>query len=336
MIGVLGLHYMNKNIGGGLTAALPANVLAAHVLESLCIISVNIFVLISGYFMINRKMTGLSKAVELYLIMLLYRLLFYAVGVYSGSTPFSWKGLLFAGIPFINGKLWFLETYMLLLLFAPFVNILIEHLNQNAHLLFIVLWMLIFSVWSSFLPSPPLTDSGYGITNFITLYLIAAYIRKYIRLPKNRKSVLFALIIGFISVLLITASSFTVLKNRAWDYCYFFNIIASTAVFYAFLNLPETYSPAINTVAELTFGVYICHANDNIQNLVYHRLMRTQDYINSPLMPIHFAICIILQFAVFAAVDYLRQMLWKPTVGKYLKNSKWLEKERLWELTVFN
>ena len=39
------------------------------------------------------------------------------------------------------------------------------------------------------------------------------YIRKYIRLPKNRKSVLFALIIGFISVLLITASSFTVLKN---------------------------------------------------------------------------------------------------------------------------
>ena len=72
MIGVLGLHYMNKSIGGGLNATLPYNVVLTHFLESICITSVNVFILISGYFMIYQKTTGLRKAIDLYLVLLCY------------------------------------------------------------------------------------------------------------------------------------------------------------------------------------------------------------------------------------------------------------------------
>lgn len=336
MIGVLGLHYLNKGIGGGLNTALPSNVVLTHFLESLCITSVNVFVLISGYFMINQKTTGLRKAIELYLVLLCYYLSFYAIACALGETVFSWKELAYLIVPFARGDKWFLETYILLLLFAPFLNILISNLNKNTHILLGGIWLIVFSVWPSFFPSPPLADQGYGITNFVTLYLISSYIRKYVQLPKDRKNVLAALLVFAASVLLITASCFTILKNRAWWYCYLFNIIASTAVFYAFLNLPETSNAGINTVAGLTLGVYISHSFLHFQNLIYHKLMQIDRFSDSPYLFTHFLICILLQFIVFAAIEYLRQLIWKPTIGKWLANSKALQAEQAWERHIFS
>ena len=46
MLGVVGLHYFNKKLGGALNTTVPVNIYIAHFLESLCITSVNIFVLI--------------------------------------------------------------------------------------------------------------------------------------------------------------------------------------------------------------------------------------------------------------------------------------------------
>ena len=336
MFGVLGCHYLNKSIGGGLNTTLPSNIVLSHILESLCITSVNVFVLISGYFMISQKTTGLRKAIELYLILLSYYLPFYAVACITGETVFSWKEFAYMIVPFARGDKWFLETYILLLLFAPYLNILIANLNKDTHLLLVFIWLTVFSVWSSFFPSPPLTDKGYGITNFVTLYLISSYIRKYIQLPKDKKSILIALLAFVVSVLLITVSSFSVFKGRAWGYCYLFNITASTAIFFAFLNLPETSNAGINTVAGLTFGVYISHSYIHFRDLVYHKIMHTERYIDGPYLVPHFLICIMLQFIVFAAIEYLRQLLWKPTVGKLLANSKILKAEQTWERQVFS
>ena len=336
MIGVLGCHYLNKSIGGGLNTTLPSNIVLTHFLESLCITSVNVFVLISGYFMISQKTTGLRKAIELYLILLCYYLPFYAVVCVMGEAVFSWKELAYLIVPFARGDKWFLETYILLLLFAPFLNTLIANLNKKTHLLLGIIWLMVFSVWSSFFPSPPLTDKGYGITNFVTLYLISSYIRKYLQLPKAGKSVLIALLIFVVSVLLITVSSFSVFSGRAWGYCYFFNIMASTGIFYAFLNLPEVNNSWINTVAGLTFGVYISHSYLHFRNLIYHELMHIDRFLNSAYLFPHFLICILLQFIFFAAIEYLRQFLWKPTIGKWLANCKALEAEQNWERQLFN
>ena len=144
-----------------------------------------------------------------------------------------------------------------------------------------------------------------------------------------------SLLVFAVSVLLITLSSFSMFKGRAWGYCYFFNITASTAIFYAFLNLPEFSSKGVNTIAGLTFGVYISHANTHLQNIVYHKCMHTERYLDNPMMPIHFAVCIVLQFAFFASIEYLRQLAWRPTVGRWIMRSKLLQAEKDWELRIF-
>lgn len=332
MMMVVALHYMNKTIGGGLNTELPVNIISSHIIESVCITSVNIFVLISGYYMQSVKTTGLKKAIDLYLLMLFYHLPCFGVAVAVGVYQFSLRGLVYAIAPFLVSLRWFLETYIILLLIAPFLNTLLDHINQRQHQLLIIIQILIFSIWPSFLPSAPITDNGYGITNFITLYFISGYIRRYVVFKQSNKNRGISLAIFAVSCAVITISSFiTYLKSRAWGYCYIFNIIASVSMLVLFLNLPKTNIKLVNTVATTTFGVYIMHTMLYFQPLIYKTLLQTDRYLNSPFQPLHCVISVILLFVACSVLDLLRQKLWKITVKVWLNNSKILRAEREWE-----
>ena len=53
-------------------------------------------------------------------------------------------------------------------------------------------------------------------------------------------------------------------------------------------------------------------------------------------MVLHFVLCVVLQFAVCSAIGFLVRLVWKPTVGKLLKNSRLLRTERAWEEKLFS
>lgn len=333
---ILGLHYIAPTVGGALNTVSPTNRAILHVLESFCIPSVNVFVLISGYFLLSQQTTGLRKAVELYLIMAVLDVALLIFGVLIGECAFSKSNLLLAPIPFAYGQHWFLETYILLLLFLPFLNLMIERLGKKGHALLLGIQLLIFSVWPSFFPNSPLTDNGYGLTNFITLYLIAAYLRKHVAFRNKRRAAWLAAAGWLVSSALIAVSSFVpYLSGAAWRYCYLFAITAAVSLFILFLNLPQTHSKTVNLVAGATFDVYLTHAFILLQPFVYQKLMRIPQYRDLSVMPLHFVICILLQFALFSLLGLLRQVIWKPTVGRLLDRSRLLTAEQAWEKEIF-
>ena len=337
MIMVIGLHYMNKTIGGGLNTELKVNIVSSHMIESICITSVNVFVLISGYFMQSAKTTGLKKAVDLYLVMLFYNLSCFGIATATGQYPFSVRELIFAFFPFFTGLKWFLETYMILLLIAPFINKLLNCLNKSSHGFLIFIQIMLFSIWPSFLPSAPILDGGYGITNFITLYFISSYIRKYISFPHTKKTRLISLAVFAASCSAIAVSSFLpYFSQRAWDYCYIFNILASAALFVFFLDLPKTNVKIVNAIAGTTFGVYILHSMLYFQPFIYHSILHTERYYNSEYQTLHFLLSIVLLFAVCAIIDYCRQRIWNATVKKLLDKSMLIKMENDWENSIMN
>lgn len=247
---VVGLHYLNYSIGGGLATTLLVNKVWTHLFESAGVIAVNVFVLISGYFLTGQKQCKPRKAINLYLILVFYNLVFFAVGCLAGAYEFSWKELMYAILPFFDGRKWFLETYILLLLFVPFLNKLTENLTAAEHRALIILQLVVFSVWPSFLPSAPISDRGYGIINFLTLYFIAAYIRRYPRSDeapahKGRWMLLFLVSCGAT----VVSSVLPYLEGRAWDYCYLPNIVGAVAIFCFFLRLRETRHTAVNILS---------------------------------------------------------------------------------------
>lgn len=315
---VCGLHYLNPSIGGGLATSILLNKLWTHALESIGIIAVNIFVLISGYFLADQKTVKVKKIIELYLIMVFYNILFFAIGCAAGSYTFSIKELVYALVPFLDGRKWFLETYIIFMLFVPFLNKLLESLNKSEHRVLILIQLVLFSMWPSFLPSAPITDRGYGIINFITLYFIAVYIRRYpdMMMHTSRTKLMLAFLVGWIVT--FASSVLPYFGPRAWDYCYLSNIIAAAAVFCFALRLPERSNKVVNKVASTTFGVYLIHATIYLQPLIYHKWMRTELFSNGYLQFPHFIVCVTAQFLACAIIDFARQKVWKSIVSKWI------------------
>lgn len=336
MLMIVGLHYFNRGIGGVLNTTNRVNHILAFSLESVCIPAVNVFVLISGYYLISRKSTGLAKAIELYLLMVFYNLIALMSAFALGETALSFRIIFYALFPFAEGRKWFLETYILLLLFLPFLNILLARLSKKAHLFLIGVQILVFSVWPSFFPSAPILDKGYGLTNFITLFFIAAYIRRFADFRNPRSWVRRSLLGYLASIALIALTSVSPLRDRAWNYCYIFSISASVFLFVLFLNLPGTHNRVVDTIAGTTFDVYLLHAVRYLQPLVYHKLMHTERYMDSPYMVFHFVLCVILQFAACSVIGLICQRVWRPTVGRMIQTSKLLQDEKKWEIGIFS
>lgn len=74
---VIILHYFNADMGGALGHASSGSIsyYFVHLIESLCIVAVNGFVLITGYFSYKKENVKVSKITNLVLIMIFWGLL---------------------------------------------------------------------------------------------------------------------------------------------------------------------------------------------------------------------------------------------------------------------
>lgn len=96
IIGVVILHYNNPGIGGGLKYAEEGsiNFYILYFLESMFVCAVDLFMLISGYFMCNSKRVNLWKPIELLVQVAAFKEMSYFLRVEMHSTPFSIKSMI--------------------------------------------------------------------------------------------------------------------------------------------------------------------------------------------------------------------------------------------------
>lgn len=113
-------------------------------------VGINCFVLITGHFMCTGRAT-VQKFLKLYFQILFYTvaigLIFFCFGCQTLgiSTVFYWFW------PFKNLTSGFTDAFLALLLLVPFLNKLIENLDQKKHLRLLVVLLFVFS----FLPTLP-------------------------------------------------------------------------------------------------------------------------------------------------------------------------------------
>ena len=76
MMGVIVLHYNNKDIGGALQYVTKGsiNYHFLNVIESLFICAVDLFILITGYYMINTQKRNVIKPIKLIFQVIVFKL----------------------------------------------------------------------------------------------------------------------------------------------------------------------------------------------------------------------------------------------------------------------
>lgn len=335
MLMIVGLHYFNANMGGSLGEQNPTevNYYITYFLESLFIVGVNTFILITGYFQINKQSIKFNKVLNLLFIMVFYGAIFYSLALLLGWASFSWLGLLTELFPVLFDLKWFIKVYIVLYLLIPFINIGLNAMTKEIYKKFLIVSIFLFSIYPSFLPSPPVTDRGYGIITFVLVYAVGGYIKKHYE--KNRsKNFYFAGYLLFATMTFAFAAGLDIVLGKGqaivWGYNFIFNFLGSIFLFLFFSKL-DIQSKIINYIAQFSLGVYFVHTSPITYDYLYGELLQTHSFWHSSLYIVHVIISILAVYAIATTIDIGRKYLFdnvgKVVVPYFEKHTPFLFKE---------
>lgn len=249
----------------------------AWALESLSIVAVNVYMLLSGYLLAESTFKP-KRLLELWL-----QILFYSAGVGLVAAAFGYvpqEGISIyylaqLCLPVVTNHYWFMTAYIGMYLFLPILATGVKQLSKKQ---FQILLCILFSVFcgiKSVVPLKLTTDmQGYDCIWYLCMALLAVYIRLY-GMPffqKKRNCILVYLAASagiFAGSLLLRYVYLS--TGRLGDMvmvCYQYNhilvVLASLGFFHLFLHIrikPGRISRIICTLAPYTLGVYLWHEN---------------------------------------------------------------------------
>lgn len=326
MMMVVLLHYLSKGeyllpLAGEMTT----NGYVAWLLEAFAVVAVNVYMLLSGYFLVESKFR-VGRLVEL-----LFQVLFYSVlvpvvmivcGVLQPETVTIYQILQYI-FPTQMLHYWFATVYVLMYVFAPILSAGIKAVTKKQLQMTIVLLIAILSISKSVLPVKlELDNLGYDAIWFMCVFLVAAYIRLY-GIPffaSARKSII-CYVLGVLGVYVIAfcVRGFylrTDHLDRFIDATYSYNhiivLFASLALFYACyyfkLSSESTMGRLICAVAPYTFGVYLLHEQIEVRYL-WPKWLGANPQAPVYVMLLQTACSVLIVFVVGIVVDYLRSLL---------------------------
>lgn len=189
IISIIMLTVTSMLSSGGVLVSLPSNSFMwwmTYLINYLCFASVNCFVLASSYYLTTADLT-LKKVFDMIIQVFCYSVAIFAIGSYTETLKPTVSMAISAFLPFSTGCYWFASSYIALCLFSPVLNLTIKSMTREQHLALIVILLLLFS----FVPSIfVFTDAwnaakGHSLVWFVTLYIIAAYLKSYAKQTNN-------------------------------------------------------------------------------------------------------------------------------------------------------
>ena len=278
MMMVVVLHYLGK---GGLLADLAGeslNVpeLAAWLLEAFCIVAVNVYMFLSGYFLSGSSFR-LSRLMQLWMQVWLYSVALGLAGALSGvmrGTELDLHYLLTLIFPILMGHYWFMTAYVFLYLMLPLAGMAVERMTKRQLQVTLGLLLLAFCVIKSVLPLRLEMDGqGYDCLWYLCVFLTAAYVRKFgisILDKKWTGAILYAggclgVFAGTLALrqVYLRTGSLERMLTMFLEYNHVLPFLAAVGLFGIFrkVQVKGKAAAAINRIAPYTLGVYLLHEN---------------------------------------------------------------------------
>lgn len=328
--GVILLHY---NDGRAFKWVVPgtANQYILFGVESIFICAVDLFMVISGYFLSQTQKRTVIKPLELFFQITLFNVCF---TIYRMSGAFSLWGLIKASFP----TNYFVTLYVVVYILSPWINILIKAINSLQRR------KLMITICILFLLMPTLADlmeecvgkeimgintvgawgaqQGFTAINFMLCYMIGAYLsfnEKY--MAKFKK--IHLLIIYLFSTLIIFVWSIacehlvTFGLRSAWEYCNPLVVLQAVSLFLIFKKF-LFHNTFVNRMAKSVFTCFLVHG----RLLGY---MRIEEFVlKAPhVMLLHMLITAIILYSIGWCVWWIYNACSKKVVKGI---GAWIEK----------
>ena len=232
--------------------------------EQLCIVSVNIFVLLSGWFGIRPTLKKFASLLfQVFFIGLATVQICRFVGV--DVNPKSFNDLLYFGASY-----WFVPAYLILFCLAPVLNAFCDRAEKSEFRWVLISFFVLEMLFGWLAYDYAHFARGYSAISFVGLYLLAHYIRRHadrLRALKWGQTLLFYLLFTIIPTLIALWGIYT--KNNqlgSTSYSSIFVIAASVSLLLLFEKM-HFESKAVNWLASSAFAIYLVHQAPGMSNL---------------------------------------------------------------------
>lgn len=277
--------------------------------------SVNAYILISGYYMVKSKFK-IEKVCKIWGVTFFYAITSIFLILILGENVHI-KDIIKCIMPFSSGIYWFVTTYLALYIFSPFINQLINRLDQKKFFILIATFFYMVVIAKTiFLDNNSIDpNGGSNVLWFIYLYMVGAYIRLYYNKKINKNWYIF--IVLFMS-LIIFLTRFFAMKflnkefNRLLSFTNIFNFISTISIFLYFREV-KIKSIRINNligiISPTMFGVYLIHDNFLIRPYIYKFAMQDYSFTNTNELILRYLCTVFLIFIVCVIIEKVRKKM---------------------------
>ncbi|MBR2846454.1 MAG: acyltransferase [Clostridia bacterium] len=320
MLLVILLHF---NVYGKLLTAefgTPLYVVA-WLAEAIGYKAVDIFVIISGYFLVKTKLSA-GKVFRFYIQVFTYSAGLYLLSCLLNFREFTLLSFFKAATPISSYEYWFVTRYFVMLLLSPILNLLISKLTKKQHLLCIGLLLFIYCIWQSIVVwNIDVFSDGNNLEWFVVLYFIGSYFRLYDTKISPKKAIFLSLaadVLLFFSRYLtgvVTLNIFGRVIGSGFLFSYRSPLVVFSAItiFLCFKNLVIKSAAAtkiIPKISALAFGVYLSHNNLHTLNHLWNFVFPARFSNNVFLLILYMIVSTLAIYAVCGMVEYIRAALY--------------------------
>ena len=304
-----------------------------NLLVMFVIVHVSLFMLITGYYQSQSKFR-LKKLLSLLLQILFYNFvintILYVTGVVKYANIDYIKNILFYNI----SSYWYIQCYIIVYMLSPFLNKIVEVFKRVELKKIILVLFCCFSVFPFLSKGLFYQTTGFTVSQYILLYFIGAYIRKYDlnknflnKFNINQKQIIYIsifIISWIINVMLFYFSQYlnsidsNILRyygSAISLYKYFYSnplvIIQAVSLFLLFGTFSFK-NKFINKLGSLMLGVYLIHESQPLKENIYIWLGIDKGkmiYSNYIIIKLFYVILII--FGLCVVIEFIRKLIFK-------------------------
>lgn len=291
-----------------------------QIIMVITVMAVNLYVLITGYFMIQSKPKW-NKIPHLWFQVFIYSVAI--MGGLIGGNHLGVKDLLHNSLVIRYNAYWFVTKYMGLVMLAPFINKCVCNLDRrNYKLLLAVMFLLDFSLYRLFYGGN--YSGGQSLFHFVFLYMIAGYVRNW----KPFRSVGAAKIGLFLVLAIFTVFAMETLLECLKCICHHEAIalrptcdlianneltLFTSVLFFLWMsklriNADNCVVKCCMRIAPMTFAVYLIHDNNYVRPILWKWIMANTS-LDSSLLYVQIIAYSLGIFVTCVIIDYLLKRL---------------------------